>query len=500
MQNKNNFKNTNANYLFVLLLCSIYNLTAQDVRINEVVSSNSIHTDEDGDTPDWLEIHNFGTEEVSINGWTLSDDTSNLTKWTFPNRILAPNEYVLLWASNKDRSSISYPRTLINQGDEFKYLIPTSEPDENWNGLNFDDSIWASGISGFGYADGDDATEIPIGTQSIYLRKTFGIDNPTAISSLILDMDYDDAFVAYINGNEVARANIDGARPAYNASTITDHEAQIYAGGKPERFLISNFNSFLNDGSNNVLTIQVHNISPNSSDFTIIPFLSAIFSVPSTTGVEPPSVLELTANKLHTNFKISSSSETLSLTTASGETLSQIVAENLPENTSIGISTTSGAIVSYAETTPGYENSSQEYLGSVQSEVVFSNQGGLINAPIRLSLSGNSSEEVIRYTMGDNNPTDTSTIYTSPIEINEDTTVRAQIFLENYLPSTVYTSSYVFSGSDLTFTDSNLPIVIINTENGADIPDEPKIRATMKIIQRPDGARNFLTDANTEEF
>ena len=51
-----------------------------------------------------------------------------------------------------------------------------------------------------------------------------------------------------------------------------------------------------------------------------------------------------------------------------------------------------------------------------------------------------------------------------------------------------------------TFTDSNLPIVIINTENGADIPDEPKILGTMKIIQRPDGARNFLTDANTEEF
>ena len=499
MQNKNNFKNTNANYLFVLLLCSIYNLTAQDVRINEVVSSNSIHTDEDGDTPDWLEIHNFGTEEVSINGWTLSDDTSNLTKWAFPNRILAPNEYVLLWASNKDRSSISYPRTLINQGDEFKYLIPTSEPDENWNGLNFDDSIWASGISGFGYADGDDATEIPIGTQSIYLRKTFGIDNPTAISSLILDIDYDDAFVAYINGNEVARANIDGARPAYNASTITDHEAQIYAGGKPERFMITDFNSILNEGEN-ILTIQAHNISANSSDFTIIPFLSAIFSVPSTTGVEPPFILELTANKLHTNFKISSSSETLSLTTASGETLSQIVAENLPENTSIGISATSGAIVSYAETTPGYENSSQEYLGSVQSEVVFSNQGGLINEPIRLSLSGNSSEEVIRYTIGDNNPTDTSTIYTSPIEINEDTTVRAQIFLENYIPSTVYTSSYVFSGSDLVFTDSNLPIVIINTENGADIPDEPKIRATMKIIQRPDGARNFLTDADTDEF
>ena len=272
MRKKENFKNIKACYLLGILICSSYHITAQDVRINEVVSSNSMYTDEDGDTPDWLEIHNFGTEVVSMNGWTLSDDSNDLGKWTFPNSTLAPNEYLLLWASSKDRSAISYPRTLVNQGDEFKFLIPTSEPNANWNSLNYDASNWTSGPSGFGYADGDDATEIPNGTRSIYLRKTFTIDNPTAISSLILDIDYDDAFVAYINGNEVARANINGTRPAYNASTITDHEAQIYAGGKPERFLISNFNSFLNDGSNNVLTIQAHNISPNSSDFTIRPF------------------------------------------------------------------------------------------------------------------------------------------------------------------------------------------------------------------------------------
>jgi hypothetical protein len=50
------------------------------------------------------------------------------------------------------------------------------------------------------------------------------------------------------------------------------------------------------------------------------------------------------------------------------------------------------------------------------------------------------------------------------------------------------------------FTDSNLPIVIIETENSATIPDEPKILGTMKIIQRPNGDRNYVTDANNTEF
>ena len=486
-------------YIFVFFIFSIYNLTAQTLRINEVVSSNSLYIDEDGDTPDWLEIHNFGSLDVSLNGWSLSDDADDLTKWTFPDITLSADEYLLLWASSKDRALIGYSRTLVNQGDTFTYLIPTSEPNSNWNTLNFDDSNWTSGSSGFGYADEDDATIIPNGTQSIYLRKTFTIDELSSISSLILDMDYDDAFVAYINGNEVARANINGTPPAYSSNANIDHEAGIYAGGIPERFLITNFNSILNLG-NNILTIQAHNINSDSSDFTIIPFLSAVFSTPNNSGVEPPAILRLNSNNLHTNFKISSSSETLSLTNTSGAIIDQIVAENLPANTSIGISKNSGDIVSYSETTPGYENSSQEYLGSVQSEVVFSYEGGLINEPIDLVLSGNISDEVIRYTIDENNPTETSTLYTSPIQINDNTTVRAQIYLENYLPSRVSTKTYVFNTGDITFTDSNLPIVIITTQNAAEIPDEPKILGTMKIIQRPDGARNYLTDANTDEF
>jgi hypothetical protein len=55
-------------------------------------------------------------------------------------------------------------------------------------------------------------------------------------------------------------------------------------------------------------------------------------------------------------------------------------------------------------------------------------------------------------------------------------------------------------------TSSNLPIVIINTDinpntgRPAEIPDEPKIGATMKIIFRTDGSRNYISDINNPEF
>ena len=50
------------------------------------------------------------------------------------------------------------------------------------------------------------------------------------------------------------------------------------------------------------------------------------------------------------------------------------------------------------------------------------------------------------------------------------------------------------------FTDSNLPIVVITTDNGANIPDEPKVLGTMKIIWHQDGSRNYMSDIDSPEF
>ena len=62
-----------------------------------------------------------------------------------------------------------------------------------------------------------------------------------------------------------------------------------------------------------------------------------------------------------------------------------------------------------------------------------------------------------------------------------------------------------FSVSSQTFTDSNLPIVIITTDldvnsQPLEILDDPRILASMKVIKHPDGSRNYLSDANTVAF
>jgi hypothetical protein len=434
----------------ILTLFTLFTATfshAQSIRINEVVSSNSILTDEDGDTPDWIELYNDGSQNVNLENWTISDDEKDLSKWSFPSVTIPANDYLLIWASDKDRNQITSTRTLVNQGDLYKYLIPSSEPNTNWTRLNFNDSNWDNGASGFGYADGDDATVLPNGTLSVYLRKNFNISSVDEVISLILDIDYDDAFVAYINGIEVARANIIGVPPAFNASTNQDHEAQMYGGGLPNRFTISDFSSILVEGEN-VLAIQAHNISSGSSDFTIIPFLSAIFSEPNNLGVEPPEILNLNEkNTFHTNFKISKNAETLTLSDNLGNIIDQLLIEGLPPDVSIGVSNTSGNMVNYIETTPADQNADEEFLGTVQNELVFSENGGFKDAPVNLSLSGNDFSQLIRYTTDGSAPNALSQIYTSPIQISTNLSVRAQIYSDNYLPSLVFTESYIFGSN-----------------------------------------------------
>jgi hypothetical protein len=79
-------------------------LTPGDVIINEFVAGNlSGLTDEDGERPDWIEIYNRGTTPVDLIGWSLTDNAELPGQWTFPNQMLNPGEYLVVFASGKDR-------------------------------------------------------------------------------------------------------------------------------------------------------------------------------------------------------------------------------------------------------------------------------------------------------------------------------------------------------------------------------------------------------------
>jgi hypothetical protein len=75
-----------------------------DVRINEFVAANvSGLLDENAEPHDWIEIQNRGSSTVDLAGWSLTDDRDEPAKWVFPSTNLAPGQFLVVFASAKDR-------------------------------------------------------------------------------------------------------------------------------------------------------------------------------------------------------------------------------------------------------------------------------------------------------------------------------------------------------------------------------------------------------------
>ena len=86
------------------------NLTSPDLVINEFLCANVATNgllDEDGSLQEWIEIYNRGTSPVNLTNWALSDDASLPGLWTFPSRTLNPGQYLVVFASGKDRRPVS---------------------------------------------------------------------------------------------------------------------------------------------------------------------------------------------------------------------------------------------------------------------------------------------------------------------------------------------------------------------------------------------------------
>ncbi|MDH5610051.1 MAG: CotH kinase family protein, partial [Cyclobacteriaceae bacterium] len=154
--------------------------------------------------------------------------------------------------------------TILFSSHVWQYHPGNTPVDPNWKSVSYDDSAWLSGMGGIGYGDGDDKTVIdPV--LSLFYRRAFDVPDASAINQALLHIDFDDAFVAYLNGVEIARANIGvkGDNPAYNQPADGLREIT----GTPEGFLVDSIQSLIVTGTN-VLAVQVHNQDISSSDLS----------------------------------------------------------------------------------------------------------------------------------------------------------------------------------------------------------------------------------------
>ncbi len=291
--------------------------------------------DEDGDRVDWIEIHNAGDAALDLNGWFLTDDGGDLDKWRFPAVTLGEQGYLLVYASGKDRVDPQRPlhanfqldrdgeylalvrpdgttiaqdfgpafpavpanvalglpqpaldTILVDAGRAARWWVPTAENGSEalgqaWIEPEFDDSAWTVGTADIGFDQQDDftpyfATDVSESmfrvSSSVYLRSEFDLVVPDAVFSMLLRVRYDDGFVAYLNGVEVARRNapeqVDWL--AKSDGSHSDVAAVVY-----EDINLSDVTGLLRDGTN-VLAVQALNGSTANNDFLFSPQLKIV--------------------------------------------------------------------------------------------------------------------------------------------------------------------------------------------------------------------------------
>ena len=197
--------------------------------------------------------------------------------------------------------------TAVYAGDNWSYIVPETELPTDWNSLDFDDTSWLDGPGGFGYGDDDDGTEIAP-TISVYLRRIFTVSNAGNLIRAIVHADYDDGFIAYINGTEIGRSeNLGdpGVFVPYDGTTSNDHEAQLYWGSYPDAYMLDSLDlaSLLLPGDN-CLAVQVHNVGPSSSDMSSNFFLTFGIADGSTYYGSPPDWFQVPFSFLQSNLPI----------------------------------------------------------------------------------------------------------------------------------------------------------------------------------------------------
>ncbi len=182
---------------------------------------------------------------------------------------------------------LSPPPLPIVAGEIWSYMKGTVDPPADWAMVAFDDATWLTGPSGLGFGDGDDATvlaDMQGGYSTVYARRTFTA-NPASIGGLQLTVDYDDGFIVYLNGTEVARRQapgVIGQTAPHDALATDTHEASGGSGGHPSEVIDISAHVGLLVAGDNVIAVQGLNAGLGSSDFSLIVELRTANAAPQT--------------------------------------------------------------------------------------------------------------------------------------------------------------------------------------------------------------------------
>jgi len=197
-----------------------------------------------------------------------SADEDTFYEQTINSRLLVDGENVIAVEIHQvvpDSSDISFDLELTVLNSTWKYRDDGSDQGTDWIQPSFDDSEWAAGPSQLGYGGDGEVTPVNDGPDdnryiTTYFRKAFTVDNPGSHRQMTIGLLRDDGAIVYLNGVEIIRSNMPDGPINYQTPALSAVEEDV--------FHQWTFDSGILLDGRNVLAVEIHQISAESSDIS----------------------------------------------------------------------------------------------------------------------------------------------------------------------------------------------------------------------------------------
>lgn len=430
---------------FTLLFSLMFFLSSvgyAQLFLNEGSNKNyATLADEDGDFEDWIEIYNAGPVAVDLFNYSLSDN-ANPGEWVFGHQLIQPNEYVIVFCSEKDRAASS-PFTPV--------LIDTTfQPQTGWNTHHFTTPLYWDGLSNI---------VLNICTYNSYYTNNsiHSLSATTYNSSTIAVSDGMSTCVVPGGGNSQLRPNIrlnaTGVGSGLLQNGYTDYPSPYgnWYWGSRQQYLYR-ASELLAAGltAGTIDSIGFDVIAPCPTGFA---YLELSLSNSGRDELES-SFIPANGNANHTNFKISSSGETIRLYNPAHVEISALNVNCGPGyDVSTGrVPDAGAAIKKFYSPTPGSSNNFALAYDQYVIAPVFSALSGVYSSAFSVSIyDANNPPAAIYYTLDGSDPDSSSAMWNgTPIPVGFTTILRARAYKNGFIPSTITSASFLFNVNHVT--------------------------------------------------
>lgn len=386
------------------------------VRLSEVCASNSMIADS-GETPDWVEIENTGSETADLSGWHLSDNASKPLKWRLPEGFtLAAGErkVVYLHESTVGFKLSSEGESVVlsdQKGRIMDYVVFDAQQQDT--SLALEDGVWKQTYS----VTPGEANRIL--SKSAYEMEVFS-SNKTGV---------------YISEVLTASANFTNSGNRFDFIELhntTSQRISLYgwylsdSGSDPKKWAFPK-NAFI--PANGYIIIYADGREINTSQSNVY---SATFKLSQDNDV----VILSNDNKVVDHISL-------------GEQYGGISCGRIADG--------AGETVFFEKATPRSANPKVGYHVQTASPVL-SHQGGILTETVSVEITAPAGA-TIYYTLNGETPTVKSSVYSAPIAVSKTTVLRAAAYKNGELISPVVSASYLF---DIPFT---VPVVSLITDD-----------------------------------